>query len=181
MFIVNSKDAEYYGLQVFPMSRYNTGSLYDNLRNDENSGVFYASTSFSHLWTEQFRPRWSGDQVEEIEGKHRVHLIKNEHGTLKLYDCRYFDTLPYRFMEVFLTSFQKKCNPETYIHRDTPHYAKGFFVAWEYRDEEGLRQMRLTGRGTIDYPHHLQIVEGIKTIAVEETAIDFQKRNGRLF
>ncbi len=149
------------GAQVWPCSQCWDGqSLYNNLQSDPESGTFYASTSFSYLWTDTPRQTWGRDEVEEITPHFAVKAIVNHGSEEEHRFTRYFENeprlaAPWSAGMVWLNShlnFRSQYNPYLVGLCENP-WLRGWVAAWEWETSDGrtvqLRRRLEGGNNTI--------------------------------
>jgi len=131
------------GMAVWPMRTVATDSLYPNLTEDAGSPRFYASNSFSHLWTEVSRPFWVRDEVEQIEPNYEVLAIVNHGGDEEILFFRHFQEVDSATFLWLRENLRHSSNRNLGGRRVEKPFLMGWFGAWEWTRKDGVSvQMR---------------------------------------
>jgi hypothetical protein len=144
------KSGKFTGMQVWPCSIVATESLYPNLKLNPISDRFYASTSFSYLWTDAHRPSWFRDEVEEIVPQFAAKAIVNHGSGEECHFTRYFESDPSNNSWLYNNlNHRSKYNPHLVGEIDNP-FLVGWLAAWEWdRPDGGIAQLRLGVDGKV--------------------------------
>jgi len=137
------KDGPEKGQAVWSMKTVQTGSLYPNLTVDAESDRFYASNSFSHLWTEKSRPFWSREEVEEITPNVEVLAIANHGDSEDVLFFRHFQEVDSATFLWLRENLRHSSNRNLGGRRVENPFLMGWFGAWEWTRKDGVSvQMR---------------------------------------